>query len=126
MAMNRRRSDQRGTVTAEVAILLPMLLATIVAGCWAAGVVVATIRCTDAARDAARAVARGESVDTATAIGHRAAPPDADIEITREGDDIHVSVQADAGSVRPIFNALPTIRVHGQATLQAEPTSEHP
>ncbi|TWD81115.1 TadE-like protein [Kribbella amoyensis] len=118
--MRRGRRSQAGTVTAEVAILFPMLLATIMAGCWVAGVVISSIRCTDAARDVARAVARGETTATATSIGERAAPSGAQIEVTREGDDIHVVVRAVTE-----WPALPSVvPIEGRATVQAEPATE--
>ncbi len=55
------KRTQRGAVTAEVAIALPVLLTLLFLGIWLIGVVTTNIRCIDAARDVARAVARGES-----------------------------------------------------------------
>lgn len=116
-----RRRTEAGTVTAEVAILLPMLMATIVFGFWLVGVVTANIRCVDAARDVARAVARGESADTARLIGERAAPPGALVEITRDGDDIEVTVTTSKTPDWPLFRQLPAIPVEAKATIRSEP-----
>jgi Flp pilus assembly protein TadG len=116
-----RRGAEEGTVTAEVAILLPMLMATIVFGFWVVGVVTANIRCVDAARDVARAVARGESADTARSIGERAAPPGTLVEITRDGDDIQVTVTTRKTPDWPLFKQLPAIPVEAKATIRSEP-----
>ncbi|ADB29680.1 TadE family protein [Kribbella flavida DSM 17836] len=124
---SRRQKTEHGTVTAELALLFPVLLATIVAGVWATGLVVANIRCIDAARDVARAVARGESPETATTIGHRAAPENATIDITTtEHGEVQVVVTAERHLDWPLFAALPPISVHAQAILQAEPGEQPP
>jgi len=86
--------SQRGAVTAEVAIALPILLTLLFLGVWLIGVVTANIRCIDAARDVARAVARGEPPETAQEIGRRTAPANATITITRTNSDVQVTVTA--------------------------------
>ena len=58
--------DERGSATAEVAILLPgvvLLLALVLA---AGSGVVGQVRCVDAARTGARLAARGESAQAVT------------------------------------------------------------
>ena len=55
--MSRRR-DQRGAVTAELALALPLLFAVTVGLVWLLAVGAAQIRVVDAARESARAVAR--------------------------------------------------------------------
>ncbi|WP_432944420.1 TadE family type IV pilus minor pilin [Kribbella sp. CA-253562] len=108
-------------MTAELALLFPVLMATIVAGVWAVGLVITNIRCIDAARDVARAVARGETEDTARTIGRRAAPKDATIDILTTNGEVQVTVKADRDLDWPLFAALPTIPLTAQATLQTEP-----
>ncbi len=51
---------ERGAVTAELAMVLPLLLAVVVAMTWLLSVGLAQVRTVDAAREAARALARGE------------------------------------------------------------------
>ena len=114
------RSD-RSAVTAEFAITLPVLLSLLLLGIWAIGLVVLNIQCIDAARDVARAVARGEPPDQATVIGHRTAPSST-ITITREGDDVHVTVTATPDSNPPLFSALAPSHLSANATVQSEPT----
>ena len=61
-------------VTAETAVVLPVLL-LVLAGAVAAVVVVgAQLRCVDAAREGARAAARGEAAGGRPELVRRAAP----------------------------------------------------
>ncbi|WP_442914717.1 TadE family type IV pilus minor pilin [Kribbella sp. CCNWLY201] len=113
---------QRGAVTAEVAIALPVLLTLLFLGIWLIGVVTANIRCIDAARDVARAVARGESPEAAQEIGRRTAPDNATITITRTDSDIHVTVTATPKGNAPLLAALPATPITAEATLQSEPS----
>jgi Flp pilus assembly protein TadG len=53
-----RRRDERGAVTAELAMTLPLLLAVTVGLVWLLSVGAAQVRAVDAARETARALAR--------------------------------------------------------------------
>jgi len=119
-----RMRVQRGAVTAEVAIALPVLLTLLFLGIWLIGVVTANIRCIDAARDAARAVARGESPETAEEIGRRSAPANATVTISRTDSDIHVTVTATPHRNAPLLAVLPASPITAEATVQSEPTAE--
>src|SRR5688500_20233283 len=55
-----------GMVTAETAVVLPVLLLVLAGAVAAVTVVGAQLRCVDAAREGARAAARGESVAEVT------------------------------------------------------------
>ncbi|MGW6278942.1 TadE family type IV pilus minor pilin [Kribbella sp. NPDC055071] len=121
----RTEPSQRGAVTAELAITLPVLLSLLLLGIWSIGLVVLNIQCIDAARDVARAVARGESPDEAKAIGHRTIPA-ATITITRAGPDIHVTVTAQPAHNPPLLGPLTPTHLSAEATLQAEPTEAEP
>ncbi|MGI8665297.1 MAG: Rv3654c family TadE-like protein, partial [Jatrophihabitans sp.] len=57
--VRRRVCDERGMVTAETALVLPVLVLLALVGVAAVGVGQARVRCADAAREAARAIARG-------------------------------------------------------------------
>ena len=127
MSVERRmhcaKRAECGAVTAEVAMVLPVLLAMVVFGVWMAGVVIENIRCIDAARDVARAVARGEPPESAQQLVSRTAPDGATFSITRDGPDIHVAVTADVTPHWTLLAKLPPIKVEGQATIQAEPST---
>ncbi|MEU4390421.1 TadE family type IV pilus minor pilin [Kribbella sp. NPDC023855] len=111
-----RRRTHRGSVTAEVALVLPVLLAVLAAGLWLIGTVITNIRCIDAARDTARAVARGEPTEAARRLGQRSAPSGATITITQTDSTIHVQVVATSATPPGVPTAEAT------ATVQTEPT----
>lgn len=117
----RAASFDRGAVTAELAITLPVLLSLLLLGIWSIGLVILNVQCIDAARDVARAVARGEPPDQAKAIGHRTIPTGT-ITITREGSDIHVTVTATPTHNPPLLASLAPTHLTAQATLQSEPS----
>ncbi|TCC29861.1 TadE family type IV pilus minor pilin [Kribbella sindirgiensis] len=112
--------SESGAVTAEMALALPVLVSLLLLGIWSVGLVVLNIRCIDAARDVARAVARGESVDQAKAIGHRTVPAGT-IVIHRDASDIQVTVTATPAHKPPLLDFLSPTRLTATATLQAEP-----
>jgi Flp pilus assembly protein TadG len=107
-----------------VAIALPVLLTLLFLGIWLIGVVTANIRCIDAARDVARAVARGESPEAAQELGRRTAPANATITISRTDSDIHVTVIATPHRNAPLLDVLPATPITAKATVQSEPTIE--
>ncbi|TDW18746.1 TadE family type IV pilus minor pilin [Kribbella kalugense] len=119
----RDKRPDRGAVTAELAITLPVLFSLLLLGIWSIGLVILNIQCIDAARDVARAVARGETPDQAKAIGHRTIPTGT-ITISREGSDIHVTVTATPTHNPPLLSALAPANLTAQATLQSEPTQD--
>ncbi|MET9955172.1 TadE family type IV pilus minor pilin [Streptomyces sp. NPDC006339] len=90
-----RRSD-RGSVTAEAAVVLPALVLFTATLLWALGAAAAQIRCVDAARAGARAVARSEPLPAAEAAARAAAPEGARVGVVREGDLWRVTVEAAA------------------------------
>ncbi|MFI9151122.1 TadE family type IV pilus minor pilin [Streptomyces sp. NPDC053367] len=93
MRARERRSD-RGFVTAESAVVLPVLVMFALALVWGLLVVVAQIQCMDAARTGARAAARQDPEDAVVEAARGAAPPGARVTVTREGDLVRVVVAA--------------------------------
>src|SRR3954447_16179955 len=89
-----RHEPCRGAVTAETAVALPALVAVLALALWAVGAVNAQLRCVDAARLAARAVARGDDAAAATSRAEAAAPPGATVQVTRAGGLVTVEVRA--------------------------------
>ncbi len=119
--LTHHRRTQRGSVTAEVAFVLPVMLAFLAAGLWLVGTVITNIRCIDAARDTARAVARGEPAEAARQLGLRTAPSDATITITQIDSTIHVEVIARSVTPPGVLRALPNPTAQATATVQTEP-----
>jgi hypothetical protein len=105
----------RGSVTAELAVVLPVVVLLLLAGFTGVTAVLTKLRCVDAAREAARATARGDAGEPA---GRRAAPDGASISVRVEGDTVRAVVRA---SVRPLGPLLPAVTVEGTAVAATEP-----
>ena len=105
-------------VTAETAVVLPVLLMVLAAAVAAMTVVGAQLRCVDAAREGARAAARGDSATRVTALADRAAPDGAVITVESTADDVAVTVSA---LVSPLGPVPLSVRVSAVAVAQREP-----
>ncbi|QNS05534.1 TadE family protein [Streptomyces xanthii] len=110
------RSD-RGFVTAEAAVVLPVLVGFTLALVWGLLAVSGQIRCVDAARAGARSVAREEPERAAREAALEAAPPGARVEVSREGDLVRVTVSARSAGPGPLAADL-----RAEAVAAAEET----
>lgn len=117
--MKLERTD-RGYVTAETAVVLPVLLVVVAAAVWVLACVAAQLRCVDAAHVAARAAARGDAPADVEAAGRAVAPGDAAVAVTRTGDQVHVTVTARVQPFGAALRVLPPVDVAGRATAGAE------
>lgn len=88
------REKDRGFVTAESAVVLPVLVIVAMALVGALLAVVAQIECVDAARAGARAAARQDPADAVVEVAREAAPRGAKVTLSREGDQVRVAVVA--------------------------------
>jgi Flp pilus assembly protein TadG len=115
-----RVGDEAGMVTAETAVVLPVLL-FVLAGAVAAVVVVgAQLRCVDAAREGARAAARGEPAAVVARLADGAAPDGAVSELGGDGETVRVTVSATVSPLGP----LPwQVEVSATATGRREPAA---
>ena len=77
------RRDERAMVTAETAMVMPFLVLVAVAMAWMVSLGVTQVRLADAAREAVRVVARGESASIARE-GAQAAVPGSKVRIVTE------------------------------------------
>lgn len=114
------RSRERGSVTAETAVLLPVLLVVLGAALGVLACVAAQLRCVDAARGAARAAARGDGEAVVRATGQRLAPPGARVVVTTGGDTVQVAVTAQVRPFGRLLGLLPPVEVSGRAVAAAE------
>jgi Flp pilus assembly protein TadG len=105
-------------VTAETAVVLPVLLLVLAGAVAAITVVGAQLRCVDAAREGARAAARGDSVTEVTAVAGRAAPDGATTVMITAGEEVTVTVSA---VVEPLGPLPVRVRVSGRAVALREP-----
>ena len=90
-------------VTAETAVVLPVLLVVLAAAIWVIAAVAAQLRCVDAARVGARAAARGDAAAAVVAATSAVAPAGAEIGVVRSGGEVTVVVRA---VVKPFGSAL--------------------
>lgn len=108
-------------MTAETAVVIPVLVALTLGLVWLVALAAAQVRVVDAAREVARAAARGEPDRTATAQGSRVAPGGARTRITRPGDLVRVQVTAPVSGPGGLFRFLPTVQVDATAVAAQEP-----
>ena len=110
-------------VTAETAVVLPVLLLVLAAAVAAVVVVGAQLRCVDAAREGTRAAARGEPAAVVRDLAGRAAPAGARVVVITDGDTVTVTVSAPVAPLGP----LPwDVEVSAQATGLLEPAAGDP
>lgn len=81
----------RGMVTAEAAVVLPTLVLATVLLLWFVGVVAHQASLVQAAREAARAAARGDTVEQVSSVALRQVPG-AEVSVIRKGEEITVRV----------------------------------
>jgi Flp pilus assembly protein TadG len=113
------RRDQRGAVTAELALGIPLLVSVTIGLVWLLTIGIAEVRVVDAARETARATARGDAESVAVARGLQVVPGAAVSVTTRDGQVIATA----SDRVPPpggLFGFLPSVSVHAEAVTAAE------
>lgn len=116
----RRRRSESGSVTAEAALVLPTMALFALALVWMIGVAIAQVRVVDAARDAAREVARGGDIAAADGQARRTAPDGSRVQVNVVGGQATVSVTCPASPPAWMILPLPTVDVHATATVAVE------
>ncbi|WP_129666645.1 TadE family type IV pilus minor pilin [Phytoactinopolyspora endophytica] len=97
-------------VTAELAAALPALALVMVMAIWVIGLTSVQLRCSDAAREAARAAARGEDMSTVREIAEAVAPDEAQIDIAHADGLVTIEVRATLEAPPPFGTTLsPTV-----------------
>jgi hypothetical protein len=112
------QGPDRGSATAELAVSLPALVLLVFVAVTAVGAVRTQLECVDAAREAVRAAARGDSGEQA---GGRAAPPGASLVVGRDGDVVRATVRT---TVHPVGGWLPGIDIVVTAVAAIEPGAD--
>ncbi len=87
-----RGRAERGMATAELAVITPLAVLVVVLLLWTASLGYTQVRLTDAAREAARMVARGDAVDEAEQVAREQAPEGSDVVITERDGVVEVVV----------------------------------
>lgn len=112
---------EHGAVTAETAMVLPLLVAATLGLVWMLSLAVTQVRVTDAAREVARALAREEPRGDALALGRRVAPEGARFAVREDGEVVVVQVAADVAGVGGLLGFLPVVSLEAQAVSGREP-----
>ena len=119
--MRRRRSrGERGAVTAELALGLPLVLAVTVGLVWLLAAASAQIRVVDAARESARSVARGDSESEARAVASQIAPAGAKVQVAIAGGRVSVTTSAEIEGPGGLFDFFPGVTVRSEAVALLE------
>ncbi len=114
------RRGERGAVTAELAVALPVLLAVTAGLAWLLAVAIGQVRTVDAARETARALARGDDESAALALGRRVAPDGVTLTVRHEGGRVVVRASGRMAGPGGLFAAIPGARLDAEAVALAE------
>ena len=108
-------------VTAELAVAVPVIVVVLGLGLSAIRLGIDEVRCVDAARLAARALARGDSEPSARALAVSAGPPGASVVVASTGAEVSAMVSASRD-----LAGWRMVTVRGSATAAKESTEEPP
>jgi len=115
-----RARAERGAATAELAMVLPMLVAVAIGLVWLLAVGAAQVRTVDAARETARALARGDDESTAVGRGLAVAPDGSRVAVSRGGGEVRVTVTGRVEGPGGLFAHLPAPRLRAEAVAADE------
>jgi hypothetical protein len=115
-----RVRSERGAVTAELAMALPLLFAITVGLVWLLSVGVAQVRTVDAARETARALARGDDPAAAVAAGERVVPDGGSVAVGSADGHVSATAVAEVDGPGGLFAFLPSVTVRAEAVALAE------
>lgn len=93
-------------VTAELATIAPFAVAFAFLLLWVISLGLTQIRITDASREAARMIARGESVQDAKEVARKHAPAGAKVSVDTESGTVTVVVTAQSRMPLPYFSEI--------------------
>lgn len=113
---------ERGAVTAELALGLPLLLAVTIGLVWLMSVAAGQVRAVDGAREAARALARGDPEPVAFERARRVAGEGSQVTASYGGGEVTVTVRRSVAGPGGLFDVLPQARLSAVAVAAAEPT----
>lgn len=102
----RRCRGEHGMVTAELMTVAPFLVAVAFLLLWLVSLGLTQVRLSDAARESARMLARGESVEAATAMARRHAPDHASVDVATSDGTVTVTVRSRSRMPVPFFSGI--------------------
>jgi Flp pilus assembly protein TadG len=116
-----RGRSQQGAVTAEAAVVIPILLSLVLGSAWLVALAATKVRVVDAAREVARAVARGDAEPAAVGRGRRVAPDGTRFTIRTAGGQVVVDASVGLPGPGGLFAFLPALTVESEAVAAEEP-----
>jgi len=119
MARVRARGE-RGAATAELAMVLPLMVAVTIGLVWLLAVGAAQVRTVDAARETARALARGDDQASAVERGLQVAPPGSRMQVSRGDGQVRVVVTGRVDGPGGLLSGLPAPQLHAEAVAADE------
>ncbi|MDA3021971.1 MAG: TadE family type IV pilus minor pilin [Actinomycetota bacterium] len=111
-------SRDRGSVLLETAIAIPMLFGVAMSLIWALGVATTALSLGDVARESARAIARGESLEVIARKANEQAPK-AQVNINQGADSVLVELTQHVALPLPMLEGL-GLKVHRSAVVARE------
>ena len=117
--MTTDHAADRGSATAETAVVLPVLVLLLAFALWALGAISIQLRCVEAARAGARAAARGETPEEIRVRARAVAGSGAQVHIETSDGQAVVSVARVAAPPWPVL-----ARLWGPLSVSAEATAD--
>jgi len=102
-------------------MVLPMLVAVTVGLVWLLSVGAAQVQVVDAARETARAVARGDDEAAAIGRGAEVGPAGTRVTVSGRGEEVVAYASARVEGPGGLFGWLGGVTVHAEAVSAAEP-----
>ena len=112
-------TSDRGAATAELVMALPLLVVVTWAMVWLISLGSTQAELVDAARETARALARGDAEPVAIDRGRDSAPAGTSIEVVRQGAMVRVVARADVAAPLATFGLM-VAHQHAEATTEVE------
>jgi hypothetical protein len=100
--------------------VLPGLVGVVLGLVWLLSLGVAQVRTVDAAREAARALARGDDPAVAIDRGREVGPGGTSIAVTHQGGQLSATASAEVHGPGGLFGFLPGVRLHAVAVAAEE------
>lgn len=107
-------------VTVETAVVIPVLVALTLILVWMVSLGIAQVRLVDAAREAARMAARGDSESKAVAMAERIAPDGSVVEIAVSDGITRVRVELTVSADLPLVGDVGAVDLHASAASATE------
>jgi Flp pilus assembly protein TadG len=113
------RRDGRGAATAELALGIPLLVSLTIGLVWLLTIGLAQVRMVDAARETARAGARGDTEAAAVARGIQVAPG-ASVVMSVHGGQVVATASDTVAPPGGLLGFLPAAHVRAEAVTTTE------